>query len=125
MPSDSRVGCPPSPEPRFPPSLTYPPHTCPSLLLLLLLLLRFLPNFKKKNVKRKKPLQAQKEQKARLQAPGGGGEGAAAAAGAAGGPKPKKKEYTPFPPSQPLSKIDKQIESGRCWVCSGWGGREH
>lgn len=57
---------------------------------------RFLPKFKKKNVKRRKPLQAAKE-------------------GTEGGKK--KKEYTPFPPPQQPSKIDLQLESGR------WGGQ--
>eukprot|EP00455_Lapot_gusevi_P012718 TRINITY_DN1609_c0_g1_i1.p1 TRINITY_DN1609_c0_g1~~TRINITY_DN1609_c0_g1_i1.p1 ORF type:complete len:384 (-),score=102.53 TRINITY_DN1609_c0_g1_i1:59-1210(-) len=46
---------------------------------------RFLPQFKKKNVKRKKP-------------------------------KIKKKEYTPFPPAPPLSKIDMQLESGEYFL---------
>ncbi|KAG2185183.1 hypothetical protein INT44_001973 [Umbelopsis vinacea] len=49
---------------------------------------RFLPHFKKKNVKlNKKPK-----------------------------PDSKKKEYTPFPPAQTLSKIDKQLESGEYWL---------
>ena len=77
---------------------------------------RFLPNFKKKNVKRKKPLQAQKE--AARQQSAEGGEGAVTTTKG----KPKKKEYTPFPPAQPLSKIDKQIESGGSEgrnMCSG------
>eukprot|EP00955_Chlamydomonas_euryale_P022983 242517-Chlamydomonas_euryale.AAC.1 len=69
---------------------------------------RFLPNFKKKNVQRKKPLQARKDAEK-------GGEGK------------KKKEYTPFPPPMPPSKIDLQIESGGCSVgalrrASGGGG---
>ena len=68
---------------------------------------RFLPNFKKKNVKRKKPLQAQKEAARQQVSETGEGSGAAVTS-----LKPKKKEYTPFPPAQPLSKIDKQIESG-------------
>ncbi|GAX78210.1 hypothetical protein CEUSTIGMA_g5652.t1 [Chlamydomonas eustigma] len=67
---------------------------------------RFLPNFKKKNVKRKKPLQAQKEAAKQLQAGPDAGPGT----------KAKKKEYTPFPPAQPLSKIDKQIESGEYFL---------
>ncbi|KAI8070488.1 hypothetical protein BC940DRAFT_317804 [Gongronella butleri] len=45
---------------------------------------RFLPQFKKRNVKSKKPVATQA----------------------------KKKEYTPFPPAQEQSKIDKQLESG-------------
>jgi rRNA processing protein Krr1/Pno1 len=47
---------------------------------------RFLPHFKKKNVKRKKP------------------------------EKKEKKEYTPFPPPQPPSKIDLQLESGEYFL---------
>ncbi|ORX53120.1 ribosomal RNA assembly protein mis3 [Hesseltinella vesiculosa] len=47
---------------------------------------RFLPQFKKRNIKSKKPAQATQ-------------------------PK-KKKEYTPFPAAQEPSKIDKQLESG-------------
>ena len=44
---------------------------------------RFLPKFKKQNVKTKKPKEA-----------------------------PKKKVYTPFPPPQQPSKLDLQLESG-------------
>ena len=62
---------------------------------------RFLPKFKKKNVKRKKPAVAA----AAAAAAGEGGEGAVAV-------KKKKKEYTPFPPPQQPSKVDLQLESG-------------
>jgi len=49
---------------------------------------RFLPKFEHKNVsKRKQPLK-----------------------------KRKKKEYTPFPPAQPLSKVDKELESGEYFL---------
>nr|GMD24198.1 KRR1 small subunit processome component [Ipomoea batatas] len=47
---------------------------------------RFLPQFKKKNVKQKKPKSKE------------------------------KKPYTPFPPPQPPSKIDKQLESGEYFL---------
>ncbi len=62
-------------------------------------------------MKRKKPLQTQKEAAKQQQA------AAAAGTSVEGGQpqpvgKPKKKEYTPFPPSQPPRKIDLQIESG-------------
>mmetsp|Transcript_9561 Transcript_9561/g.24436 ORF Transcript_9561/g.24436 Transcript_9561/m.24436 type:complete len:422 (+) Transcript_9561:3987-5252(+) len=57
---------------------------------------RFLPKFKKKNIKRKKPLQAVKEAKE--------------------GQVKKKKVYTPFPPPQQPSKIDLQLESGEYFL---------
>ncbi|KAJ0266124.1 KRR1 small subunit processome component [Hirschfeldia incana] len=47
---------------------------------------RFLPSFKKKNVQQKKPKSKE------------------------------KKEYTPFPPPQPPSKIDMQLESGEYFM---------
>jgi hypothetical protein len=51
---------------------------------------RFLPKFKRKNIKRKKPAVA-----------------------------PAKKSYTPFPPAQLPSKLDKQIESGEYFLSKG------
>lgn len=48
---------------------------------------RFLPNFKKRNVQRKKPKAVQ-----------------------------EKREYTPFPPAQPLSKVDQMLESGEYFL---------
>ena len=48
---------------------------------------RFLPKFEKKNVQTKKPLQVR-----------------------------EKKPYTPFPPAQPLRKIDEQVESGEYFL---------
>merc|ERR1712055_1242419 len=49
---------------------------------------RFLPKFEHKNLsKRKQPLK-----------------------------KREKKTYTPFPPSQPLSKVDKELESGEYFL---------
>lgn len=62
---------------------------------------RFLPKFKKKNVRRKKPVQA-------TGAPGAEGAGPAA--------KKERKPYTPFPPPQPPSKMDLQIESGEYFL---------
>lgn len=60
---------------------------------------RFLPNFKKKNVKRKKPA---------AKPSGEGGEE---------GPKPdKKRVYTPFPPPMPPSKLDLALESGEYFL---------
>uniref|UniRef100_A0A7S0UKS7 KRR1 small subunit processome component n=1 Tax=Polytomella parva TaxID=51329 RepID=A0A7S0UKS7_9CHLO len=56
---------------------------------------RFLPKFKKKNVKRKTPLQTKKEKE----------QG-----------KSTKREYTPFPPPQQPSKIDLELESGEYFL---------
>ncbi|GAV48597.1 hypothetical protein ZYGR_0M00180 [Zygosaccharomyces rouxii] len=49
---------------------------------------RFLPNFKKRNVARKKPMKVRKE----------------------------KKVYTPFPPAQTPRKVDLEIESGEYFL---------
>ncbi|KAG2445912.1 hypothetical protein HXX76_000515 [Chlamydomonas incerta] len=57
---------------------------------------RFLPKFKKKNVKRKKP--------------------DAKASDEAGGKEAPKKVYTPFPPPMPPSKMDLQLESGEYFL---------
>ncbi|PNW74826.1 hypothetical protein CHLRE_12g508200v5 [Chlamydomonas reinhardtii] len=57
---------------------------------------RFLPKFKKKNVKRKKP--------------------EAKPADEAGGKEAAKKVYTPFPPPMPPSKMDLQLESGEYFL---------
>ena len=55
---------------------------------------RFLPQFKPKNIQRKKK-KAPAEQ---------------------GGKKEKKKKYTPFPPEPTPSKIDKMLETGEYFV---------
>ena len=53
---------------------------------------RFLPQFKKKNVPRKKPLQSSST--------------------SGGKPKKEPKAYTPFPPAQTPRKVDIQLETG-------------
>ncbi|PWN54209.1 putative KRR1-required for 40S ribosome biogenesis [Violaceomyces palustris] len=67
---------------------------------------RFLPKFKKRNVKSKKPASA-------VAGPSGSN---AIVQGDSRQEKPKKKVYTPFPPAQQPSKIDLQLESGEYFL---------
>lgn len=80
---------------------------------------RFLPKFKKKNVKSKKPSTANGNA-GKEEAPSGANATPLSSrpleSGETAKEKSKKKVYTPFPPPQQPSKIDLQIDSGEYFL---------
>lgn len=81
---------------------------------------RFLPKFKKRNVKSKKP-SASSAAGANVSGPSGSNSlplnaDSSKAAAAPAPPQQKKKTYTPFPPAQQPSKLDLQMDSGEYFL---------
>lgn len=74
---------------------------------------RFLPKFKKRNVKSKKPSSAAA---AASSSSGVSGANAIVVGSSDAKKKPQTKTYTPFPPPQQPSKLDLQLESGEYWL---------